>query len=309
MDLTPWIDIARTGTFEDSNGREHTFTEADLEAIRAGYDPAKSEAPLVFGHPKDNAPAYGWLHALKLEGAKLLAQFAHVPAQVKKLVQDRHYRYVSMSLSPDKRRILHIGLLGAAAPAIHGLEPVEMNTEGITINFAASPEEARPGGNMPTEQELQQECGKLKAENKALEAKCEKLEKEVEELKEDCKELEEKCEKLEKELKDESSDFSAFKDKQRAARVQALVNSGKLEPAKAAETISFTAALAKVADPVNFSTPDGKQEQISAEERYFRELEAAPADPRFAASFTAPAPGHYQTGAATVNPGDITKML
>jgi len=304
MDLTPWIDIARTGTFQDSNGREHTFTEADLEAIRAGYDPAKSEAPLVFGHPKDNAPAFGWLHALKREGEKLLAQFAHVPAQVKKLVHDRRYRYVSMSLSPDKRRILHIGLLGAAAPAIDGLEPVEMNTDGITINFAASQEEPRPGGNMPTDQEY----GALKAKCDALETKCDKLEEEVKELKEECKELEEKCKKLEKELAEESSDFSAFKDKHRAARVQALVDGGKLAPAKIQETISFAAALAKVPDPVNFSAPDGKQEQISGEERYFRELESGPVDPRFAANFSAPAPGYYQTG-APVNPADVTSKL
>ena len=91
-DLTPWICIARAGTFQDSQGREHTFTEADLEAIRAGYDPAQSEAPLVFGHPKDSDPAFGWVAALKREGEKLFAQFAAVPAEVKKLVQDCRYR-------------------------------------------------------------------------------------------------------------------------------------------------------------------------------------------------------------------------
>jgi septal ring factor EnvC (AmiA/AmiB activator) len=158
---------------------------------------------------------------------------------------------------------------------------------------------------MPTDQEY----GALKAKYDALETKCGKLEEEVKELKEECKELEEKCKKLEKELAEESSDFSAFKDKHRAARVQALVDGGKLPPAKAQETISFAAALSKVSDPVNFSAPDGKQEQISAEERYFRELESGPADPRFTANFTAPAPGHYQAGAAAVNPGDVTSKL
>lgn len=86
--LTPWVCIARTGTFHDSQGRPHIFSEVDLEAIRAGYDPATSEAPLVFGHPKDSAPAMGWISALKREGHKLFAQIAHVPAEVKKLVQD-----------------------------------------------------------------------------------------------------------------------------------------------------------------------------------------------------------------------------
>jgi hypothetical protein len=74
--VTPWVCIGRTGTFHDSQGRPHTFTEADLEQIRAGYDPAKSEAPLVFGHPKDCDPAYGWIAGLKREGEKLFAQLA-----------------------------------------------------------------------------------------------------------------------------------------------------------------------------------------------------------------------------------------
>ncbi|MDR1659787.1 MAG: hypothetical protein LBR94_05540, partial [Desulfovibrio sp.] len=70
-DTTPWVCIARTGTFHDSQGRPHTFTAEDLDRISAGYDPAKAEAPLVFGHPKDSDPAYGWVRALKREGEKL----------------------------------------------------------------------------------------------------------------------------------------------------------------------------------------------------------------------------------------------
>ncbi len=67
------IAIARTGTFTDSAGREQKFTEADLDSIAASYDPKKSEAPLVFGHPTTDAPAYGWVESLKREGEKLFA--------------------------------------------------------------------------------------------------------------------------------------------------------------------------------------------------------------------------------------------
>jgi hypothetical protein len=63
-----------------------------------------------------------------------------------------------------------------------------------------------------------------------------------------------------------------------------------------------------VADPVNFSAPDGKTEQISAEERYFRDLEARPADPRFA-NFSTPAPAHVQGAAVQAVPADITNKL
>jgi hypothetical protein len=97
--LTPWICIARAGTFQDSSGREHTFTADDLQGLAAGYNPQQSEAPLVLGHPKDNEPACGWVHRLNRSGCRLYAQFAHVPAEVRKLVQDRRYRYPGYCMS------------------------------------------------------------------------------------------------------------------------------------------------------------------------------------------------------------------
>ena len=81
-----WIAIARTGTFQDSEGRDQTFNAADLDAIAANYDPARLEAPLVFGHPKDSAPAYGWVTGLKRDGQKLFARLASVPGEVRELV-------------------------------------------------------------------------------------------------------------------------------------------------------------------------------------------------------------------------------
>ena len=225
--LTPWVCIARAGTFQDSQGREHSFTVSDLEAIRAGYTPETSEAPLVFGHPKDSAPAYGWVSALKREGAKLFAQFAHVPAEVKKMVQDRHYRYVSMSLSPDKRRLLHVGLLGAAAPAMEGLGPVEFEADGITVDFttldspggtefaaanSVPPGDANShGGNMASVEELQKQVGELTAQVKALtrgngelKAKLEDGDKAKGEAEKGKKDAEDKASKA-------AADFAAYK--------------------------------------------------------------------------------------------------
>ena len=143
-----WIAIARTGTFQDSEGRDQTFNAADLDAIAANYDPARLEAPLVFGHPKDSAPAFGWVTGLKRDGQKLFARLASVPGEVRELVGKGRYRYVSMSLTPDKKSLRHVGLLGAVPPAIDGLGPVELAGEpGIIINFTAPEGE---GGGMPT---------------------------------------------------------------------------------------------------------------------------------------------------------------
>lgn len=41
--MDKWIEIARTGTFTDSAGRQQTFTEKDLDAIASAYDPQKRD--------------------------------------------------------------------------------------------------------------------------------------------------------------------------------------------------------------------------------------------------------------------------
>ena len=69
-DTTVRLAIARTGSFTDSQGRPQSFSEADLDAIAASYDPAKLEAPLVFGHPAVSDPAFGWVKSIRREGGK-----------------------------------------------------------------------------------------------------------------------------------------------------------------------------------------------------------------------------------------------
>lgn len=301
MDLTKWVCIGRTGVFLDSQGREHRFTEQDFDAIKAAYSPQTQEAALCFGHPKDSDPAFGWVQDLKREGQRFFARFARVPAAVKKKVDDGFYRHVSMSLSPDKKRLLHVGLLGAAAPAMDGLGPVSFGTDGLTINFSFE-----HGGSMNPE-ELQRKIGELEAKIKSLEAENAALKESGGQDKKDREEAEKKA-------ADVAAQFAAFKTQlatnARQARVRALVDKGQLPPALEAQTISFAAALAEVQSPVSFCAPDGRTEEISAEERYFRELEGRAADPRFM-NFAAhaPAPAHAMNHGADYNPNDITGKL
>lgn len=300
--LTKWVKIARVGTFKDSKGKEHTFTEQDLEDIRTAYDPKQSEAALVFGHPKDSDPAFGWVHDLQNQGGFLSARFAGVPDEVDELVEKGRYGYVSMSLAPDKKRLLHVGLLGAAAPAIDGLGRVSFSEadEGITINFSTN-------GDSMTIEELQKKVGALESQVKAKDSEIEKLKAKLGETEEGKKKADEKADKA-------ASDFAAYKDgivkAARETRVDALVKAGKLEPAKREETLSFAAALGGIEAPVNFSAADGKTEEISAEEKFFRDLEAKQADPRFLNfSLQAPAPGHAMTPDATWSPADMTSKM
>ncbi len=288
----PRLAIARTGTFTDSAGRAQTFSAADLDAIAASYDPATLEAPLVFGHPENNAPAYGWVTSLKREGEKLFAQFAQVPGAVRDLVAKGHYRYVSMSLMPDKKRLRHVGLLGAAVPAIEGLGPVQFEgTEEITINFSSS-EETMDEDMKAMLEAMKGELARLKAELEAMKGQKAQAEKQAE---------------------DTATEFAAFKNalvlKTRTDRVNALIKAGKLPPAQKEETLSFAAALAQVDVPVEFSAADGSRQQISPEERYFRELEARPVDERFSDFSAMAQPDTMKNPGYAVNPAAMAAKL
>lgn len=293
MGKEKWIEIARTGTFEDSAGRLRTFTVRDLDAIARSYDPAKRDAPLTFGHPQtDKAPAYGWVEKLKSEGGRLYANFSQVPEQVRDLVAKGHYRHVSMSLMPDLVTLRHVALLGAEQPAIDGLAAVEFADGGdaITVDFAVQ----KQGDDSMSIEELQRQVGQLQAQLEALKAENADLKKQAETNKQGKEKAESAKTDAEKKADQAHADFAAYREKvegeRREARVSELVKAGKVKPAEKASVLDFAAKLATQTGTVDFAAPDGKTESLSMEERYFRELEARPVDER-AFDFSAP-PAH-----------------
>lgn len=310
--MEKWIEIARTGTFTDSAGRPQTFTEQDLDAIARAYDPDQRDAPLCIGHPKDNAPAFGWVEKLKREGAKLFATFAHVPGEVKKLVAKKHYRHVSMSLMPDRVNLRHVALLGAAQPAIDGLRAVELNDGGdaITVNFAAEDGE----GDSMTIEELQRQVGQLQAQLEALKTENADLKKKADTHKQDKDKADAAKTDAEQKAAKASADFAAYKGKieteRREARVSALVQAGKVKPAERAGVLDFAAKLAGQDGTVDFAAPDGTKESVTLEERYFRDLEARPVDERFADFSAPPAHGGHAGGLAPAyDPAEMASKL
>ena len=135
------IEIFRAGTHTDSHGATLSFSEGDLAAMAKAYDPALSEAPIVVGHPKADAPAYGWIRSLSAEGDRLFAAPDQVDPSFAEMVRAGRFKKLSASLyspaSPANPRpgawyLRHVGFLGAQPPAIKGLAPV---------NFAAGEEE------------------------------------------------------------------------------------------------------------------------------------------------------------------------
>ena len=135
--------IFRSGTHTDMRGRTLTFSDADLAAMAAGYDPNVSEAPLVIGHPEINTPAYGWVKKLVAEGSVLYAETDQVDPEFVKLVNDGRYKKLSASIfppgssanpKPDTHYLRHVGFLGAQAPAVKGL-PSAAFAEGEAVTF------------------------------------------------------------------------------------------------------------------------------------------------------------------------------
>lgn len=136
-----YIEVFQSGKHTDSNGQSHTWSCDDLDQIVSNFDAAQP-APLVIGHPKTDSPAWGWTESLKRVGGKLLAKFNQVPEQLVTAVRDGRYRNRSVKLSHDDAkgwRLIHVGLLGAALPAVEGLAPIafEAEPQGVTYQFDA----------------------------------------------------------------------------------------------------------------------------------------------------------------------------
>jgi hypothetical protein len=143
------IEILRAGTHTDARGQRVTITADDLAAIAAAYDPALHEAPVVVGHPADDAPAYGWVRAVRAEGDRLLAELDQVEPQFADLVRRGRYKKISVALyganaagnpRPGHWYLRHVGFLGAQPPAVKGLRPVQFGggTDGV-VELAETP--------------------------------------------------------------------------------------------------------------------------------------------------------------------------
>ncbi|HEY9200757.1 MAG TPA: hypothetical protein VIQ81_04085 [Gammaproteobacteria bacterium] len=120
-----WIELFRAGEQTSSDGTTRNFTQADLDQMVANHTPA----PMVVGHPKVDAPAYGWSQALKRDGDTLLGKFSDVDDAFSEMVEKKRFpnRSIRIGKNDNGWYLKHVGWLGAAAPAVEGLKPVQFN--------------------------------------------------------------------------------------------------------------------------------------------------------------------------------------
>lgn len=136
------IQIFKPGRHTAMNGVTLDFSVSDINDCAAVYDPATAPAPLVVGHPKIDAPAYGWVQSLNFADGVLAASPKELDPAFCELVRAGRFKTVSASFylpnSPNNPKpghlyLRHVGFLGAAAPAVKGLKPVEFSEheEGV----------------------------------------------------------------------------------------------------------------------------------------------------------------------------------
>ena len=265
--MSEWIDLCRVGTWTARDGRKVTIMPRDLDAIVESYDPKEREAPLVFGHPKDDDPAYGWVEALRRSGDILQGKFTQVADGVKELVAQGRYKKISITLFPNRKTLRHVGLLGAAAPAVSGLRSVKFEAgEGEKV-FEFSEEDLKDKEDAMTVEELQRQLEEEKKKRGALEAEASQAKEEA---------------------KRQAAELSAFQAKQREkevdGRIEKLIEENRILPTDRALVKTLALSFGKVAGEIELSEGSGKKPPV---EHFFDLLSGMP-DRKLTSEFSSP---------------------
>lgn len=247
--LPDQIEIFRAGTQVDDAGNSHRFSEADIAAIAAAYDPTLREAPLTVGHPADNLPAYGWVKGLAARGSILVMNPHQVEPQFAELVQTGRYKKRSSSFyppnspnnpTPGQWYLRHVAFLGAQPPAVAGLKDIQFaqgDCDAVNFSEAVLPQSHSQPENLMDE-ETQARLAKAEADAKAA------------------KEAQATAEAQAKAAQDQLANFAEQQRKDRhAAHVsfcETQVKAGKLLPKDQASAVAVLDLLAD-AKPVEFS--------------------------------------------------------
>lgn len=138
------LHIFRPGAWTAQSGERIEFSAADLAATAQAFNPQISKAPLVLGHPATDDQAMGWVSSLSANTRGLFAQPVQVLPAFAQAVTDGRYGTVSSKFYrptdsknpvPGVWYLAHVGFLGAASPAVKGLDPPAFTTEDDLVTF------------------------------------------------------------------------------------------------------------------------------------------------------------------------------
>ncbi|MFZ6748523.1 peptidase [Undibacterium sp. Ren11W] len=130
------IQIFKPGQHIAASGDAYNFSESDVSAMVAAYNPATHEAPIVVGHPKHDLPAYGWVKSLAFADGVIQAEPDQIDPDFSEMVSNGRFKKISASFYhpespsnpvPGVYYLRHVGFLGAQPPAVKGLRNPEFN--------------------------------------------------------------------------------------------------------------------------------------------------------------------------------------
>lgn len=135
------------------------ISQAQLDEAIAVYNGETDPAPLVFGHPKSDAPAHGIIASLRREGNKLITGLKNISEDAIKGVKEGRFLNRSIAFwhpdhsanpTPGKWNIRHLGLLGAASPGIPGMSKLTFSADETVIESEEAPDTAVIFAEEPT---------------------------------------------------------------------------------------------------------------------------------------------------------------
>lgn len=134
------VEVFRAGNY----GPKGVYTEEDLDAIAADYDPADHEAPVTFDH-EQKGPAHGWVTGVRRLGDRLVATLARISPALFQALKAGAFKKRSVELYRQYARtgrpyLKALSFLGAAPPEVKGLQdPAFAEGETATICFEEEP--------------------------------------------------------------------------------------------------------------------------------------------------------------------------
>lgn len=297
------FEIFRPGKHIASNGLALTFSEADLKAAVAAYDPKIHEAPITVGHPVDNRPAYGWIKGLDFTDSSLHADPDQVEAQFEEMVAAGRFKKRSASFylpksanhplkdkpGHDAHYLRHVAFLGAQPPAVKGLKDVTFKDaeEGV-VEFSDEDDETlfarlwawlkgnpefreatKPATRSTTEDDAM--TPEQTAEMEALKVKAAKVDALTAQVTELTGKVASFAEREDAVKKHEGE----VKRAKVATAVEDLVKAGKVLPSAKQAAIDFAMTLDDGTATIDFREGD-KTEKVNQRDYYLRGLAKGP---------------------------------
>lgn len=302
------VEIFAKGTWTDSQGRQMTFTDEDLDQMITNFDKvgAKVRPFLKIGHQARSGytdaqnqegtgeeAALGWVTRLWREGDKILADVSNVPRRLVQLAQAGAFPRVSSEITKVKDLaegwiLRAVALLGQSPPAIDTLEGLanlytaldtgeEVHAFDQEVDLKNRQEDRTMSDDKRLE-ELMAQVQELKGQVQTFQAEKEALEGQV-------AERDESIQKLQGDL--DARDVEARKEKAVQA-FQAAVEKGRIPPVTRAHFEALIGTLAQDSTVVKFQAAEGEEEKdATGLEILIQAFSQMPAVARFGERFEA----------------------